>query len=75
MPSAGVLHKQTLLKRDTCINSNATFDNDSPVGFKDIKTLAIILVSLIMTLSRGHTGQIKRTDSHNEVIMTSLQGQ
>ena len=28
---------------------------------KDIEILAIILVPLIMTLSRGHTGQIKRT--------------
>ena len=28
---------------------------------KDIKILAIILVPLIMNLSRGHTGQIKRT--------------
>ena len=28
---------------------------------KDIENLAIILVPLIMTLSRGHTGQIKRT--------------
>ena len=27
---------------------------------KDIEILAIILVPLIMTLSRGHTGQIKR---------------
>ena len=27
--------------------------------FKDIEILAIILVPLIMTLSRGHTGQIK----------------
>ena len=26
---------------------------------KDIEILAIILVPLIMTLSRGHTGQIK----------------
>ena len=29
------------------------------VFFKDIEILAIILVPLIMTLSRGHTGQIK----------------
>ena len=28
---------------------------------KDIEILAIILVPLIMTLSRGHTEQIKRT--------------
>ena len=28
---------------------------------KDIEILAIILVPLIMSLSRGHTGQIKRT--------------
>ena len=27
--------------------------------FKEIEILAIILVPLIMTLSRGHTGQIK----------------
>ena len=27
--------------------------------FKDIEILVIILVPLIMTLSRGHTGQIK----------------
>ena len=30
-------------------------------GLIDIKILAIILVPLIMTLSRGHTAQIKRT--------------
>ena len=30
-------------------------------GLKDIYILAIILVPLIMTLSRGHTVQIKRT--------------
>ena len=29
------------------------------VLIKDIEILAIILVPLIMTLSRGHTGQIK----------------
>ena len=28
---------------------------------KDIEILAILLVPLIMTLSRGHTGHIKRT--------------
>ena len=28
---------------------------------KEVKILAIILVPRIMTLSRGHTGQIKRT--------------
>ena len=28
-------------------------------AFKDIENLAIILVPLNMTLSRGHTGQIK----------------
>ena len=31
------------------------------LGVKDIEILAIILVPLIMTLSRGHTGQMKRT--------------
>ena len=31
------------------------------VTVNDIVILAIILVPLIMTLSRGHTGQIKRT--------------
>ena len=32
-----------------------------PFVIKEVKILAIILVPLIMTLSRGHTGQIKRT--------------
>ena len=31
------------------------------MSLKDIEILAIILVPLIMALSRGHTGQIKRT--------------
>ena len=31
------------------------------LGVKDIEILAIILVPLIMTLSRGHSGQMKRT--------------
>ena len=29
-------------------------------SLKEVNILAIILVPLIMTLSRGHTGQIKR---------------
>ena len=62
------------------------FSYASPSGFfvhvleesilllKEVNILAIILVPLIMTLSRGHTvGRSK--NSHNEVIMTSLQGQ
>ena len=37
-----------------------------PIGFgvavlKDIEICTIIVVPLIMALSRGHTGQIKRT--------------
>ena len=46
-------------------------------GLKDIEILAIILVLLIMTLSRGHTASYweDQKGSDNEVIMTSLQGQ
>ena len=33
--------------------------NSHLLTLKDIEKLAIILVPLIMTLSRGHTGQIK----------------
>ena len=42
--------------------------------FKDIEILAIILVPLIMNTLQGSYWADQK-DSHNEVIMTSLQGQ
>ena len=41
--------------------------------FKDIKIWAIIVIPLIMTLQGSSWADQK--DSHNEVIMTFLQGQ
>ena len=42
---------------------------ESRIPLKDIQILAIIVVPLVMTLSTN------QKDSHNEMIMASLQGQ
>ena len=39
----------------------ASFGLRFELALKEVNILAIILVPLIMTISRGHTGQIKRT--------------
>ena len=53
MDSMGELVKMVSIKID--------FRQAQIIFTKDIEILAMILVPLIMTLSRGHTGQIKRT--------------